>query len=111
MHMPTVHTQRRCAWWVEAKRTRRHLGDVIVVWSTGRRHDGPQQTKLLVTQRPETVTAREVVDVYVRKCWGELLCKKLKGSVGLGQSQVTNKTGRVERSVVVAIMASLLRLK
>jgi hypothetical protein len=66
--MPTVHTQRRRTCWVYAKRTRRrHLGDVTVVLSPCRRHDGPKQTKLLVTHRPETVTAREVVGVYVRK--------------------------------------------
>jgi hypothetical protein len=41
----------------------------------------------------------------------ELLVKELKGVVGLGQHQVTQQVGRVERSVAVAIMASLLLLK
>jgi hypothetical protein len=89
----------------------RHLGDVTVVLSTCRRNNGPKQTKILVTNLPEAVTAREVVGVYLRRWWIELLMKELKGVVGLGQHQVTRKTDRVERSVAVAIMAYLLLLK
>jgi hypothetical protein len=37
--------------------------------------------------------------------------KERKGVTGLGQHQVTKKADRVERSVAVAIMASLLLLK
>ncbi len=107
-----MNTQRRRTLWVYAKRTRlRHLGDVTVVLSKCRRHQGPKQTKILVTNLPETVTAREVVGVYVRRWWVELLFRELSGVVGLGQHQVTNKTDRVERSVAVAIRASLLLLK
>jgi hypothetical protein len=61
---PTVNTQRRRTFWVSAKRARlRHLGDVTVVLSKCRRTQGPKHTKLLVTNLPETVTAREVVGV------------------------------------------------
>jgi Transposase DDE domain len=64
MRMPTVNTQRRRTFGVYAKRARlRHLGDVTVVLSQCRRNDGPKQTKILVTNLPETVTAREVVGV------------------------------------------------
>jgi hypothetical protein len=64
-----------------------------------------------VTNLPETVSAREIVGVYLRRWWIALLMKELKGVVGLGQHQVTSKADRVERSVAVAIMAYLLRLK
>jgi hypothetical protein len=112
IRIPTVNTQRRRTFWVYAKRTRlRHLGDVTVVLSKGRRNDGPKQTKILVTNLPETVTAREVVGVYLRRWWVELLFKELKGVVGMGQHQVTKQTDRVERSVAVAIIAYLLLLK
>jgi hypothetical protein len=112
IRMPTVHTQRRRTFWGYAKRTRlRHLGDVTVVLSKGRRNDGPKQTKILVTNRPETVTAREVVGVYWRRWWVELWFKELNGLVGMGQHQVTKQTDRVERSVAVAIIAYLLLLK
>jgi Transposase DDE domain len=112
IRMPTVNTQHQRTFWVSTTRVRlRHLGDVTVVLSTRRRNDGPRQTKILVTHRPETVTAREIVGVYLRRWWIELLMKELKGVVGLGQHQVTSKADRVERSVAVAIMAYLLLLK
>jgi hypothetical protein len=112
IRIPTVNTQRRRTFWVYAKRARlRHLGDVTVVLSTCRRHDGPKQTKILVTNLPEMVTARELVGVYLRRWWIELLVKALKGVVGLGQHQVTKQVGRVERAVAVALMAYLLLLK
>jgi Transposase DDE domain len=70
---PTVNTQRRRTFWVYAKRARlRHLGDVTVVLSKCRRNDGPKQTKILVTNLPETVTAREIVGVYLRRRWIEI---------------------------------------
>lgn len=112
MRIPTVNTQHRRTFWVYAKRARlRHLGDVTVVRSKRRRHDGPKQTKILVTNLPEVVSAREIVGVYLRRWWVELLFKELKGVVGLGQHQVTKQVDRVERSVTVAIMAYLLLLK
>jgi hypothetical protein len=82
-----------------------------VVLSKCRRHDGPRQTKILVTQLPATVTAREIVGVYLRRWWIELLMKELKGVVGLGQHQVPRRADRVARSVAIAIMAYLLLLK
>ncbi len=112
IRIPTVNGQRRRTLWVYAKQARRRqLGDVRVVLSKGRRNDGPKQTKILVTNLPETVSAREIVGVYLRRWWIERLGKELKGGVGLGQHQVTKKVERVESSVAVAIMASLLRLK
>jgi DDE family transposase len=112
IRIPTVHTQHRRTFWVYAKRARlRHLGDVTGVLSKRRRNDGPKQTKILVTNLPESVTAREIVGVYLRRWWVELLFRELKGVVGLGQHQVTKQVDRVERSVAVAIMAYLLLLK
>jgi hypothetical protein len=110
--IPTVNGQRRRTFWVYAKRVRlRHLGDVTVVLSKCRRNDGPKQTKILVTNLPEMVTARQIVAMYLRRWWVELLVKELKGVVGLGQHQVTKQVDRVERSVAVAIMAYLLLLR
>jgi Transposase DDE domain len=112
IRIPTVNTPRRRTFWVYATRARlRHLGDVTVVLSTCRRHEGPPQTTILVTKLPETVTARQMVGVSLRRWWIELLVKEVKGVVGLGQHQVTKKVDRVERSVAVASMAYLLLLK
>jgi Transposase DDE domain len=103
IRMHTVNTPRRRAFWVYAKRVQlRHLGHVTVVLSTWRRNDGPKQTNILVTHLPETVTAREIVGINLRRWWIELLMKELKGVVGLGQHQVTTQVDRVERSVAVA---------
>jgi len=61
MRMPTVTTQHRRTLWVDATRARRrHRGDVTVVLSTCRRHEGPKHPKILVTHRPEPITAPEV---------------------------------------------------
>jgi hypothetical protein len=112
IRIPTINTQRRRTFWVYAKRARlRHLGDVTIVLSACRRNDGPKQTKILVTNLPEMVTAREIVGVYLRRWWIEWLVKALKGVVGLGQHQVTKQLGRVERSIAVALMAYLLLRK
>jgi hypothetical protein len=44
--LPTANGQRRRAFWGYAKRARRrHLGDVTVVLSKGRRNAGPKQTR------------------------------------------------------------------
>jgi hypothetical protein len=111
IRIPTVSGRRR-TFWVYAKSVRlRHLGDVTVVLSKCRRNDGPKQTKILVTNLPETVAARQIVAMYLRRWWVEVLFKELKGVVGLGQHQVTQTVDRVERSVAVAIMAYLLLLK
>ena len=111
IRLPTASGRRR-TFWVYAKGVRlRHLGDVTVVLSKCRRNDGPKQTKILVTNLPETVPARQIVAIYLRRWWVEVLIKELKGVVGLGQHQVTKEVGRVERSVAVAIMAYLLLLQ
>jgi Transposase DDE domain len=112
MRIPPVTTQRRRTCWGYAKRAqRRHWGDVTVVRSQCRRHDGPRQTNILVTDLPGTVTARELVGVSLRRWWIELLMKARKGVVGLGQPQVTSQADRVARSATSAIMAYVLLLK
>jgi hypothetical protein len=88
----------------------RHIGNGTIILSQQRRNHGPQQTKILVTNLPE-VSARQVVDVY-RPSWAvERLLKALQGATGLGQRQVTKARQRIERSVAISFMASLMRLK
>lgn len=112
LRLPTVRTPRRRTLWVYTTRVQlRHRGNGTVGLSTCRRHDGPNQPTILVTTRPETVTAREMVGVYRRRWWSALLLKARQGVVGMGQPQVTTHVDRVERSVAVAMMASLLWLK
>lgn len=120
-HLPKHHYRRcwvalgepgrRRTYWTFPNRARlRHIGDVTMVLSQKRRNDGPKPTKILVTNLPE-VTARQVVDVYRRRWAVERLIKALKGATGLGQHQVTTDPQRVERSIAMAVMASLMLMK
>jgi hypothetical protein len=106
--VPLDEPGRRRTYWTSTKRARlRHRGDVTMVLSKHRRHDGPKQTNILVTNLP-AVTARQVVDVDRRRWTVALLIKALKGATGLGQQQVTKDPQRVERSRAMSVMASLM---
>jgi hypothetical protein len=109
--VPLEEPGRRRTYWTYTKRARlRHIGEVTLVLSKQRRNEGPKQTTILVTNLPD-VTARQVIDVYRRRWSVEMLIKELKGATGLGQHQGTKEPQRVERSVAIAVMASLMLLK
>lgn len=99
----------RHTYWIYGKRTRvRHLQDVTVVLSKRRRNDGPNATKILLTNLPKNVPARAIVMIYERRWHVELLIGELKGVTGLGQHQVTKSVDRVERSLGISVMAYLM---
>jgi hypothetical protein len=109
--VPLDEPGRRRTYWTYTKLAcLRHIGDVTIVLSKQRRNDGPNATKILVTNLP-AVTARQVIDVYRRRWAVELLIKELKGATGLGQHQVTKDPQRVERSIAIAVMAYLMIVK
>jgi hypothetical protein len=109
--VPLEERGRRRTSWTSTKRAcRRHRGDVTLILRKPRRHDGPKQPKILLTNLPE-VSARQVVDVSRRRWSVARLIKELKGATGLGQPQVTKAPQRVERSIAISMMASLMRLK
>lgn len=64
----------------------RHLGDVTTILSKRGRNNGPEQSKILVTNLT-VVTACRVVDVYRRRWSVERLIKE--GARCLGGHQVT----------------------
>lgn len=82
-HLPKKH-DRRCSvpldtpgrrrtYWTYTKQALlRDLGTVTIVLSNQQRNDGPQQTKILVANLPEA-RARQVVDVYRRRWWVEIV--------------------------------------
>jgi hypothetical protein len=106
-----VPTTRRRVFWTFAKPAQLvQVGEVTVVLSRRRRNDSPKHTKLLVTNLPHA-TAHLPVALYLRRWPVELCIKELKSVVGLGQHQVTKDAARVERSVAVTVMASLLLLR
>jgi hypothetical protein len=78
--VPLDEPGRRRIYWTFTKRVRlRHVGDVTIMLSKERRHDGPKPTKILVTNLPD-VRARQVVDIDRRR-W----------SVEIVQTQMTKR--------------------
>ena len=102
---------RRCDYWVFEKRaTLHHLGDVTMVLSKKRRHAGPNQVRLFVTNLQD-VKASTVLSLYAWR-WGvEVTIKELKGGLHLGQMQVTRNADRVARSVALSVCAYLLLVR
>ncbi len=105
---------RRRDYWVYARRAKLHkVGDVTLVLSKKRRNDGPKQTKIIVTNLPtgKATTAGAILSCYARRWDIEVTFKELKGGLHLGQMQVTKDKARVERSVVLPVLAYLLLLR
>ena len=87
--------------------TLHHLGDVTLVLSKQRRHEGPQGVKIVVTKLTEA-SAGEVLSLYAWR-WGmEVTIKALKRGGHLGQRQVTKEAARVTRAVALSVLAYLL---
>jgi hypothetical protein len=81
-----------------------------MVLSKKRRHAGPKQVRLFVTNLKD-VKARTVLRLYA---WGwgvEVTIKELKGGLHLGRMQVTRDADRVARSVALSVCASLLLVR
>jgi hypothetical protein len=109
--VPLEEPGRRRTYWTFTKRAcLRHVGDVTIILSKKRRNEGPKPTTILGTNLPD-VTARQVVAVYRRRWSVAVLMKEFKGATGLGQHQVTKDPQRVERSIAISLMASLLLVK
>jgi hypothetical protein len=103
---------RRKCYWVYRRTARvRHLGHVTILLSKRRRNDGPQRIKLLVTNLAEATTTGTILSHYHRR-WGvEVAFKELKSGLHLGQMQVTKEPRRVERGLLLPILAYLLLLR
>src|SRR6185436_6784799 len=84
--------------------------DVTLVLSKRRFNDPPRNLKLLVTNLPEASTA-EILSHFARRWMVEVTFKELKSGLHLGQMQVTKEERRIQRSVVLPVMAYLLLLR
>jgi hypothetical protein len=103
--------RRQCYWVFRRTACVRHLGHVTILLSKRRRNDGPQRIKLLVTNLAEATTTGTILSHYSRR-WGvEVVCKELKSGLHLGQMPVTTEPRRVERGVLLPILAYLLLLR
>jgi hypothetical protein len=86
------------------------LGDVTLVLSKKRYNDPPNRIKLLVTNLPDAGTG-EILSHYARRWSVEVTFKELKSGLHMGQMQVTRKEERIQRSIVLPVMAYLLLLR
>lgn len=102
--------RRRDYWGFLRRATLHTLGDVTLVLSKKRRNDGPKGVKIIVTNLTEA-SAGAILSMYAWR-WGvEVILKELKSGVHLGQMQVTKESKRVERSVILSVLASLLLVR
>jgi hypothetical protein len=98
-------------FWVYSTRLcLRHIGDVTVVLSKRGRNLGPKQTKILVTNLDEWIP-RQVVGAYQRRWPVEQINRELKTDLGLGEHQVSQEEGRIEKSFGMAVLAYLLLIR
>jgi Transposase DDE domain len=119
-HLPKRYYYRRASDKPDGRRkddgvfarraTLHNLGDVTIVLSKKRRHDGPKGVKIIVTNLTEA-SAGEVLSIYAWR-WGiEVTRKELKSGLHLGQMQVTKEAERVTRSVALSVLAYLLLVR
>jgi Transposase DDE domain len=103
--------RRKCYWVFRRTAYGRHLGHVTILLSKRRQNDGPKRIKLIVTNLAEATTTGTILSHYHRR-WGvEVTFKELKSGLHLGQMQVTKEARRVERGVLLPILAYLLLLR
>src|SRR6185436_20144539 len=84
--------------------------DVTLVLSKRRFNDPPRNVKLLVTNLPEASTT-EILSHFARRWMVEVTFKELKTGLHLGQMQVTKEERRIQRSIVLHVMAYPLLLR
>jgi Transposase DDE domain len=103
--------RRKCYWVFRRTAYVRHLGHVTILLSKRRQNDGPKRIKLIVTNLTEATTTGTILSHYHRR-WGvEVAFKELKSGLHLGQMQVTKEARRVERGLLLPILAYLLLLR
>jgi hypothetical protein len=88
----------------------RHGGDGTIIRSKKGRNLDPQQTKILVTNLAE-LTPRQVVGISQKRWSVEGLHWELKSGLGLGEHQVSGDKDRSEKSMGIAVLASLVVLR
>ena len=101
---------RRDDWVLTRHATRHQLGAGTIVLSKQRRNAGPKGVQILGTNLT-TASAGAILSLYAWR-WGvEVTIKARQSGLHLGQMQVTTESTRVERSVVLSVLASLLLVR
>ena len=105
-----LNGQRRDYWIFRRKAKLNLLGDVTIILSKRHYNDSPKNIKLIVTNLNEA-SGGEILSYYAKRWSVELTFKELKSGLHLGQMQVTSDPQRVERSILLPVMAYLLLLR
>jgi len=105
-----VSNGRRSFWVYRTHLCLRHVGDVTVVPSKTGRNVGPSKTKILVTNLTE-LTSRYIVFAYQKRWAVEQINRELKTDLGMGEHQVRQDEGRIEKSFGIAVLAYLFLLR
>ena len=101
---------RKTLWTSSTCLCLRHVGDVTVGLSKKGRNLGPQPPQILVTNLAE-LTPSHVVCIDQKRWAIELMNWELQAGLGLGEHQVRGDTTRREKSVGIAVLASLLVMR
>jgi len=109
-HGRRVRMRRARGWaWMRVADAAVHLsriGEVRVALSK-RRRDPWEKTLAVVTDEVR-LSGREVLAVYERRWWIEVLFKELRGSLGLGQYQMVRERGIVNHLHVCGLAHQML---
>jgi Transposase DDE domain len=110
--VPRAHAGqgRKTFWTYHTCLNLRHVGDVTVVLSKRGRNLGPKQTQILVTNLA-ALTPSQIVGIYQKRWSVELRHGELKSGLGLGEHQVSGDKDRSEKSIGMAVLASLFVLR
>ena len=110
--VPRAHGRkgRRTFWTYSTRLCLRHRGDVTVVLSKKGRNVSPQPTKILGTNLA-ALTPSQVVCISQKRWTIALMNWELKSGLGLGEHHVSGDTNRSEKSVGIAVRASLLVIR
>jgi hypothetical protein len=101
---------RRTFWTYSTRLCLRHVGEVTLVLSKKGRNLGPQQTKILLTNRAE-LTPSQVVCTDQKRWAVALVHWERKSGLGLGEHQVRGDADRSEKSLGLAVLAYLFLLR
>jgi hypothetical protein len=101
---------RRSFWVYRTRLCLRYVGDVTVVLSKTGRNVSPSKTKILVTNL-NALTPRYMVFAYQKRWAVEQINRELKTDLGMGEHQVGQDEGRIEKSFGIAVLAYLFLLR
>jgi hypothetical protein len=101
---------RKTLWTFHTRVCLRHIGEVTVVLSKRGRNLGPKPTKILGTTLA-ALTSSQVVCIDPKRWAIEVVHWERKSGLGVGEHQVSGDKDRSEKSVGIAVLASLLVLR